>query len=83
MYDDLESDFALTPEGENFIIIEVTSVAEDVNDKEIVTLLNIFSTNGQLIRNAKLDELSAGVYIVQGLNASGKLVTKKVVVNQE
>lgn len=83
MYDNLESDFALTPEGENFIIIEVTSVAEDVNDKEIVTLLNIFTTNGQLIRNAKLDELSAGVYIVQGLTASGKLVTKKVVVNKE
>jgi hypothetical protein len=83
MYDNLESDFALTPEGENFIIIAVTSVAEDVNDKEIVTLLNIFTTNGQLIRNAKLDELSAGVYIVQGLTASGKLVTKKVVVNKE
>ena len=79
MYDDFESDFALTPDGEDFIIIEVTSVSEDENDNEIVTLLKIYSTNGQVIRNANMAELSSGVYILQGLTSTGKLVTKKVI----
>jgi hypothetical protein len=83
MYDDFESDFALTPDGEDHIIIEVTSVPENDNDNEIVTLLKIYSTSGQLVRNANMGELSSGVYIVQGLTASGKLVSKKVIVNKE
>ena len=83
MYDDLESEFALTPDGEDFIIIEVTSVTENANDSEIVTPLKILTINGQVIRNANLGELSSGVYIVQGLTSTGKLITKKVIVNNE
>ena len=83
MYDDFESDFALTPDGEDFIIIEVTSVPENESDNEIVTLLSIFSTTGQVIRNANMEELSSGVYILQGLNSSGQLVTKKVIINNK
>lgn len=83
MYDDFESDFALTPDGEVYIIIEVTSVPENDKDNEIVTLLKIYSTSGQVIRNANMSELSSGVYIVQGLTATGKFVTKKVIVNKE
>ena len=81
MYEDSESDFALTPDGEDYIIIEVTSVPENESDNEIVTLLRVFSASGQVIHNADLDGLSSGVYIVQGLTSSGKLVTKKVIVN--
>ncbi len=83
MYDDFESEFALTPDGEDYIIIEVTSVPENDNDNEIVTLLKIYSTSGQVIRNANMSELSSGVYILQGLTATGKFVTKKVIVNKE
>lgn len=83
VYENCESDFALTPDGEDYIIIEVTSVPENDNDNEIVTLLKIYSAHGQLIHNANMGELSSGVYIVQGLTATGKLVTKKVVVNKE
>ena len=83
MYDDFESDFALTPDGEDYIIIEVTSVPENDNDNEIVTLLKIYSTNGQIIRNANMGELSSGVYIVQGLTTTGKYVTKKIFVNKK
>ena len=83
MYDDFESEFALTPDGEDYIIIEVTSVPENDNDNEIVTLLKIYSTSGQIIRNANMGELSSGVYILQGLTATGKFVTKKVIVNKE
>jgi len=82
MYDDFESDFALTPDGENFIIIEMTSVPEDETDNEIVTLLNIFTANGQIIRNANIEELSSGIYILQGLTEDGRWVNRKVVINK-
>ncbi len=83
IYDAFESDFALTPDGLDYIIIEVTSVPENDYDNEIVTLLTIYSTSGQIIRNANMGELSSGIYIVQGLTTTGRLVTKKVVVNKE
>ena len=83
MYDDFESGFALTPDGLDYIIIEVTSLPENNSENEIVTVLKIYSTNGQVIRKANLGELSSGVYIVQGLTSTGKLVTKKVVLNNE
>lgn len=83
MYDGFESEFALTPDGEDYIIIEVTSIPENESDNEIVTLLKIYSASGQVIGNAKMGELSPGVYIVQGLSSTGKLVTKKVFLNNE
>jgi hypothetical protein len=83
MYDDFESEFALTPDGEDYIIIEVTSVPEIDSENIIVTVLKIYSTNGQVIRKANFGELSSGVYIIQGLTSTGKLVTKKVIVNNE
>ncbi len=83
MYDDFESDFALTPDGEDFIIIEVTLIPENESDEEIANLLRIVSTNGQVIRNANMDELSSGVYILQGLNSSGQFVTKKVIISNK
>jgi len=83
VYENCESDFALTPDGEDYIIIEMTSVPENDNDNEIVTLLKIYSVHGQLIHNANMGELSSGVYIVHGLTATGKFVTKKVIVNKE
>ena len=83
MYDDFESEFALTPDGEDYIIIEVTSVPDNESENEIVTVIRIYSTNGQVIRNATIGELSPGVYIVQGLTTTGKFVTKKVLINNE
>ena len=83
MYDDFESEFALTPDGEDYIIIEVTSVSENNSENEIITVLKIYSTNGQVIRKVNFGELSSGVYIIQGLTSTGKLVTKKVIVNNE
>lgn len=83
MYDDFESEFAQTPDGLDYIIIEVTSVPENEIDTEIVTLLKIYSASGQIIRNANFGELTSGVYIIQGLTSTGKLVTKKIVLNNE
>lgn len=83
MYENFESEYALTPDGEDYVILEVTSVPENEIGNKIVTLLRIYSISGQVIRNADMNALSTGVYIIQGLTSTGKLVTKKVIVNQE
>ena len=79
VYENGESDFALTPSGENYVLIEVTSIPEN-KEETIVTVLKIYSMNGQLIKNANREALSNGVYILQGLTQSGKLVNQKIIV---
>lgn len=80
VYEDCESSYATTPSGDNYVFIEVTSIPEN-DDEAIVTLLKVYNMNGQQIRINNTDELSPGVYILQGLTPSGKLVSRKVVMN--
>ena len=80
VYEDCESDYALTPSGDDYLFIAITSVPE-YTDEEIVNIINIYNLTGQLIRNACLEELSRGVYIVQGLTNDGKLVMRMEVKN--
>lgn len=80
LYDDYESDYATTIDGEDYLLISVTSTPENTVD-EIITVTKIYTLNGQLIRNANLKELSHGIYIIQGLSSDGKLVTHKMVVD--
>ena len=80
VYDDCESDYALTETGDNYVFITVTGVPENT-DEEIVTVTKIYTLSGQMIRNADLEELSKGVYIVQGLTRDGRLVTQKKMVD--
>ena len=80
VYEDCESEFALTPDGEDYVDILITGIEENVNSR-IVTVLNIFNMNGQRITVSDLDELNTGVYIIQGLTEDGKLVTRKAVIN--
>jgi len=81
VYEDCESDFALCPNGANYVIIMVTDIAEHADD-EIVTVLNIFNANGQAIANKNFEELGTGLYILQGLTKDGQMVSKKVVINK-
>ena len=81
VYENCESDFALTPDGENYIDIVVTGIGE-ASKNEIVTITRIFSMNGQCLKHNNLDALSNGIYIIQGLTEDGKLVSHKVVVNK-
>ena len=81
VYEHCESDFALTPEGEDYITIEVTGIEESENN-EIVTVTRIYTLNGQCLKHSDLSALSNGVYLLQGLTEDGKLVSRKVVVNQ-
>lgn len=80
VHEECESYPAITVGGQNYLLIQVTSVEEDIAE-ELVSVTKIYTMNGQLIRNAKVEDLSKGVYIVQGLTSSGKLVTRKVMVD--
>lgn len=79
VFEDCESEYALTPNGENYVSIEATSVSENTSD-EISTITEIYTTSGQFLNTTDEKSLSRGVYIVQGLTAEGKLITKKIVV---
>ena len=79
-YEDVESGYAFTLNGEDYLLITVTATPEDT-DKEIVSLTNIYTATGQRIPQANLQQLSPGLYIVQGFTATGKLVTRKMIVN--
>ena len=82
VYENCESDYALTPDGENYVYMEVTGIEENT-DTEIVTVLNIYNMRGQSVSIKDLNELSTGIYILQGLTNEGQMVNKKVVVTEE
>ncbi|MCR5035788.1 MAG: T9SS type A sorting domain-containing protein [Bacteroidales bacterium] len=78
-----ESDFALTPDGEDYLIIEILN-PESVSEmefEEIVDIVAIYNINGQVLNHKNIEKLSSGMYIVQGSTANGKIITKKIVVN--
>ena len=81
VYDDCESNYALTPNGADYVLVEVTSVPENT-EETIVTLLNVYNMNGQLVKTACTDELSPGMYIFQGLTENGKLVNQKRIITK-
>lgn len=78
VYDDCESDYAMTPSGDDYVLIEVTSVPE-VGYEEIVNIVAIYNINGQLVNAKNVNELNQGMYIIKGVTTSGKTVTRKIV----
>ena len=82
VYEDCESELALTPTGENYVEIEVTGIEEGA-DNSIVTVLNVYNMSGQRITVSDINELSTGVYIIQGLTEDGRLVSRKVMLDQK
>lgn len=79
VYDECESDYALTETGDDYLLISMTSVPENT-DEELLTITKVYTLNGQIVRNANLEELSRGVYIVQGLTKNGKPITRKLTI---
>ena len=80
-YDDCESDFALTANGDNYILIEIpdhTSVPENEYE-EIVNVTEIYNVNGQRVNANSIQELNQGIYIIKGVTGSGKTVIRKIV----
>ena len=81
VYENCESDFALTPEGEDFVLIEVTGLQEN-SDEEIVTILRMFNASGQAINSKTLEGLNTGVYIIQGVTKEGNWASKKIMIEK-
>ena len=85
VYEDCESDYALTESGDDYVLIEIpdyTSVDENA-DQAIVSILKVYTLTGQLVKQANAATLSPGVYLIQGLTQDGKLVTRKTVVTSK
>ena len=81
VYDDCESEYALTPLGEDYVIVVVTSISENTSG-DMVTILRIFNANGQALSCKHLEELDNGLYILQGLTEDGRIVNRKIMVNK-
>lgn len=81
VYENCESDFALTADGEDHVTVEVTGIEENTDDA-IIIVLKVYNTNGQAVATKSLDDLTTGLYILQGLTKDGRMVSKKVVVNK-
>lgn len=80
-YETCESDFALTPDNANFILIEIPnhqSVQESQNEV-IINVIEIYNLNGQRVNANNLEELNQGIYIIKGVTETGKTVIRKIV----
>ena len=81
VYEHCESEFALTPNGEDNVVVLVTGIDED-SESEIVTVMNLYNMQGQCLGIKDVNELNTGVYILQGLTKDGRLVNRKIAVNR-
>ena len=81
VYEYCESDYALNPNGVDYVVVDVTSIPENT-DEEIVTVTSIYNAHGQAIAERSLEELNTGLYIIQGLTKDGKMVSRKIVVKR-
>lgn len=82
VYEYCESEYALTPDGEDHVTIEITGIEENT-DNTIVNVLNVYNISGQRISIGSIDELGTGVYILQGLTEDGRLVSHKVMIDKK
>ena len=78
VYEHCESEFALTPDGDDYVMILDLDAVEEMENEEIVTVTGIYSLKGQLIHTKDINELTPGIYAVIGLTSSGKTIVKKV-----
>lgn len=82
LYADLDCGFsqpATTPTGEDYVSVTVTETMEQHEDP-VVKVLNIYTLSGQLLLETDPEQLSQGVYILQGLTESGQRVHRKFTV---
>ena len=52
----------------------------EIEPEEILAITNVYTISGQRIPKTNLENLSHGVYIIQGWSKNGLLITKKIVV---
>ena len=78
MYEHCESEFALTPDGDDYIMITDYDAVPEMENEEIVTVKGIYNLKGQLVNTKNINELTPGVYAIIGTTGSGKTIVKKV-----
>lgn len=81
VYEDCESDYALTPGHDDYVLIEIPnhqSITENEYE-EIVNIVEIYNINGQVLNTHNINELNQGIYIIKGMTNSGKTVVRKIV----
>lgn len=81
VYEDCESDFAITPDGEDYIFIEIPSheSVSEIEYEQIVNIIEIYNLNGQRVNANNIQELNSGMYIIKGVTETGKTVIRKIV----
>ena len=82
VYEDCESDFAITEDGEYLVEVVVTGINDIVKDGEI-EIQQIYNLSGQLMRINNLEDLSNGIYIIKGKTSDGQIVSQKIVINNK
>lgn len=75
---DCESDYALTPDGENYVLVSVDGIT-GIEYEAIVNVIAIYNVNGQRVGSTDIQALSQGMYIIKGVTESGKTVIRKIV----
>lgn len=78
VYEHCESEFALTPDGDDYVMITDYDAVPEVENEEIITITGIYNLKGQLINTKDINELTPGVYAIIGTTESGKTIVKKV-----
>ena len=81
VYEDCESDYALAPNGDNYIFLEITNheSLSEIDYEEIVNVIEIYNINGQSVNINTINDLSQGIYIIKGMTQGGKTVVRKIV----
>ena len=78
VYEHCESEYALTPDGVDYIMITDYDAIPEVENEEIVDVTAIYNIKGQLINTKEINELTPGIYTIIGTTSSGKTIVKKV-----
>lgn len=82
VYEDCESDFALTADGEDYIEVIVTGIDDTFANSEI-EIQQIYNLSGQLMRSNNLEELNNGIYVIRGKANDGQIINRKIVISNK
>lgn len=72
---------ATTADGQDHVNVNVTAIPEQT-EAPIVTILGIYTLTGQYLEGNRLENLSKGVYLLEGLTADGKRIHRKYTVTE-
>lgn len=72
---------ATTPDGQDHVNVTVTALPEQA-ESPMTTVLGIYTLTGQRLEGNRLEQLSRGVYLLEGLTSDGARVYRKVAITR-